>query len=138
MKRISSKLFFMAKSRCERCPYCGFLDVIKWGKQCGHSHRNGSKHKQVFHNISFMRPHFKTRSQRYNDTLFLKFRYVRIYRKSGLQKYIALIINILTIEVFTVFFRLFVILEHLVIFVKNHLHICDTPTHTNSFGQSPY
>ena len=26
----------MAKSRRERCPYCGFLDVIKWGKQCDH------------------------------------------------------------------------------------------------------
>ena len=26
----------MAKSRRERCPYCGFLDTIKWGKQSGH------------------------------------------------------------------------------------------------------
>ena len=26
----------MPKTRRVRCPYCGFLDVIKWGKQCGH------------------------------------------------------------------------------------------------------
>ena len=26
----------MPRTRRERCPYCGFLDVIKWGKQCGH------------------------------------------------------------------------------------------------------
>lgn len=26
----------MPKTRRVRCPYCGFLDVIKWGKQCGY------------------------------------------------------------------------------------------------------
>ena len=26
----------MLKTRKTRCPYCGFLDVIKCGKQCGH------------------------------------------------------------------------------------------------------
>ena len=26
----------MSKTRKERCPYCGFLDVIKWGRQSGH------------------------------------------------------------------------------------------------------
>ena len=26
----------MPKTRRERCPQCGFLDVIKWGKQSGH------------------------------------------------------------------------------------------------------
>lgn len=26
----------MVKSRRERCPHCGYLDVIKWGRQCGH------------------------------------------------------------------------------------------------------
>ena len=36
MKTFSSKLFFMAKTRRERCPYCGFLDVIKWGRRDGH------------------------------------------------------------------------------------------------------
>lgn len=37
MKSFSSKLFFfMAKTRRERCPHCGFLEVIKWGHQCGH------------------------------------------------------------------------------------------------------
>jgi transposase-like protein len=36
MKRISSNYLFYAKSRRERCPYCGFLDTIKWGKQSGH------------------------------------------------------------------------------------------------------
>ena len=36
MKSISSKLFFMAKTRRERCPNCGFLDVIKWGRRDGH------------------------------------------------------------------------------------------------------
>lgn len=36
MKTVSSKLFFMSKKRKERCPYCGFLDVIKWGRQSGH------------------------------------------------------------------------------------------------------
>ena len=36
MKSFSSKLFFMAKTRRERCPHCGFLEVIKWGRQCGH------------------------------------------------------------------------------------------------------
>ena len=36
MKTVSSKLLFMATKRKERCPYCGFLDVIKWGRQSGH------------------------------------------------------------------------------------------------------
>lgn len=36
MKSVSSKLFFMTKSRRERYPHCGFLYVIKFGKQCGH------------------------------------------------------------------------------------------------------
>jgi transposase-like protein len=36
MKTFSSKLFFMSKTRKERCPHCGFLDVIKWGRQSGH------------------------------------------------------------------------------------------------------
>ena len=32
MGSFSSKLFFfMTKTRRERCPLCGFLDVIKWG-----------------------------------------------------------------------------------------------------------
>lgn len=26
----------MSKSRRERCPHCGFLEVVKWGKQGGH------------------------------------------------------------------------------------------------------
>ena len=26
----------MAKTRRERCPHCGFLAAIKWGRQCGH------------------------------------------------------------------------------------------------------
>ncbi len=30
MKSFSSKLFFMANTRRERCPNCCFLDVIKW------------------------------------------------------------------------------------------------------------
>ena len=36
MKTFSSKLLFMAKNRKERCPECGFLEVIKWGCQAGH------------------------------------------------------------------------------------------------------
>ena len=26
----------MSKTRKTRCPHCGFFEVIKWGKQCGH------------------------------------------------------------------------------------------------------
>ena len=33
MKSVSSKLFFMSKTRRERCLNCGFLDVIKWGRR---------------------------------------------------------------------------------------------------------
>ena len=36
MKTFSSKLLFMQKKRKERCPHCGYLDVIKWGRQSGH------------------------------------------------------------------------------------------------------
>ena len=36
MKLVSSKLFFMAKTRRERCPNCGFLEVIKWGRRGNH------------------------------------------------------------------------------------------------------
>ena len=36
IKHVSSKLFFMAKTRGERCPNCGFLEVIKWGRRCNH------------------------------------------------------------------------------------------------------
>ena len=28
--------FFMAKTRRERCPNCGFLEVIKWGRRGNH------------------------------------------------------------------------------------------------------
>ena len=28
--------FFMVKTRRERCPYCGFLDVVKWGRRNNH------------------------------------------------------------------------------------------------------
>lgn len=35
MKSFSSKLFFMSKKRKERCPQCGFIEVIKWDKQSG-------------------------------------------------------------------------------------------------------
>lgn len=36
MKPISSKVIFMSKCRVEKCPRCGALNVIKWGRQCGH------------------------------------------------------------------------------------------------------
>lgn len=36
MKSFSSKLFFMEKTRRERCPHCGFLEVIKWGRRANH------------------------------------------------------------------------------------------------------
>ena len=36
MKTFSSKLFFMSKTRYERCPHCGSLKVKKWGRQRGH------------------------------------------------------------------------------------------------------
>ena len=36
MKAFSSNCFFMPKTRRERCPQCGFLDVVKWGKRDGH------------------------------------------------------------------------------------------------------
>ena len=36
MKSYSSKLFFMAKTRRKRCPHCGFLEVIKWGRRTNH------------------------------------------------------------------------------------------------------
>ena len=36
MKRFSSKLFLMSKTRYERCPHCGSQKVIKWGRQRGH------------------------------------------------------------------------------------------------------
>lgn len=36
MNLVSSKLFFMQKTRHERCQECGSKDVIKWGKQGGH------------------------------------------------------------------------------------------------------
>mgnify|MGYP003441209313 FL=1 len=35
MKTFSSKLFFMSKTRRERCPQCGSMDVIKWGTRGG-------------------------------------------------------------------------------------------------------
>lgn len=52
----------MAKARRERCPYCGFLDTIKWGKQCGHQRYKckncGSlftpRRKDVSHNNRFI------------------------------------------------------------------------------------
>ncbi len=36
MKRVSSNYFFMGTKRRERCPQCGFLDVVKWGRRDGH------------------------------------------------------------------------------------------------------
>ena len=36
MKRVSSKVFFMQKTRRKRCPECGFLSTQKWGKRNGH------------------------------------------------------------------------------------------------------
>ena len=36
MKCVSSKVFFMQKTRRKRCPECGFLSTQKWGKRNGH------------------------------------------------------------------------------------------------------
>lgn len=38
----------MAKTRRERCPHCGFLEVIKWGKQCGHQRYKCKKCGSLF------------------------------------------------------------------------------------------
>ena len=36
MKRVSSKVFIMQKTRRKRCPECGFLSTQKCGKRNGH------------------------------------------------------------------------------------------------------
>ena len=38
----------MAKTRRERCPHCGFLEVIKWSKQCGHQRYKCKKCGSLF------------------------------------------------------------------------------------------
>lgn len=38
----------MTKTRKTRCPYCGFLDVIKWGKQSGHQRYKCKNCKVLF------------------------------------------------------------------------------------------
>ena len=51
MNLVSSRLFFMQKTRHERCPECGSKDVIKWGKQSGHQmetdHQTGVRDKRI-------------------------------------------------------------------------------------------
>ena len=46
--KISSKLFFMAKTRRERYPHCGFVEVIKWSKQCGYQRYKCKKCGSLF------------------------------------------------------------------------------------------
>ena len=38
----------MSKTRKTRCPHCGFLDVIKWGKQCGHQRYKCNNCRSLF------------------------------------------------------------------------------------------
>ena len=35
-ENVFIKVFFMSKTRHERCPHCGSLKVIKWGRQRDH------------------------------------------------------------------------------------------------------
>ena len=48
MKRVSSKVFFMQKTRRKRCPECGFLSTQKWGKRNGHQRYKCSNCGVVF------------------------------------------------------------------------------------------
>lgn len=36
MKSFSSNIFFMSRIKKERCPFCGFLDTVKFGIRYGH------------------------------------------------------------------------------------------------------
>ena len=48
MKSFHQSYFFMEKTRRERCPYCGFLDVIKWGRRANHQRYKCKKHGSLF------------------------------------------------------------------------------------------